>query len=94
MVPYFIYFSANLYRNYNAIARLQNAKKSHFSDILIPLHDHLNQPINGFPQTIASIERLRGGDIDAILTALGMSTDGTVSEKKTSLRMALGLQMV
>lgn len=74
--------------------QLQNTKKTHFTDILIPLHDQFNQPIDQFPDITSAIERLRGNDLNRILEALGLDVNGTISEKKTALRMALGLPMV
>jgi hypothetical protein len=76
------------------MARLQNAKKANLADALIPLHDRFNQPIDQFPDTLSAIERLRGDDLSRILGALGSDANGTVSEKKTALRMALGLHTV
>lgn len=71
------------------MARLPNENKHHSSENLVPPHDQLDQPINGFPQAVAGIGGLVGRNIDPILTALEMDTDGTVSEEKASLRMAL-----
>ena len=56
------------------------------------LHDlRTNTLIPGFPNTIAQLMAMNHAGIDNVLTALNLSTDGTVPEKLQRLRVSVGL---
>ena len=70
---------------HNSTARRDNGAT------LQPLRDNNNQIIPGFPQTLAALDALNGGEIDRLLQALGLATDGLFAARQTRLRQYIGV---
>jgi hypothetical protein len=49
--------------------------------------------IQGFPRTAATLDRMSSAAADRVLLALGLSTNGTLEEKRDKIRVAIGLKL-
>jgi len=79
---------------YNTDARFSNSAADESNSPLVPLqHYRTNEEIPGFPTTPGEVARLNRQEADAILQALGGSTEGTIEKKRLRLRRLLGLPL-
>ncbi|KAI9699398.1 MAG: hypothetical protein M1836_003009 [Candelina mexicana] len=77
----------------NSIARLHNSQIISSDQPLMPLHSVLsNEPIPLFPNTINDLQHLSSATTLDILRALGCSTSGNASTRKSRLRLQCGLK--
>ena len=80
------------YSEYNSCARLHNGFIRDPDHPLKPLRSTLtNADVPGFPATITVLTAMTGAQIDPILAAFGLATDGMVSERRQRLRFYIGL---
>jgi hypothetical protein len=83
------------YSNTNNLSRLHNSQISAHDATLMPLRNLTNNAlVNDFPPTPASITNLSVAQLNELLSALGESTEGTVTAKHQRLRYAIGLKQV
>ncbi|KAF8470105.1 hypothetical protein BDZ91DRAFT_719978 [Kalaharituber pfeilii] len=77
---------------FNNFARTYNARIYEASARLEPLRGIHNKPIPGFPRTPREITELGDGDINRLLSALGLPwEEGTLVEKKDRFNIYIGL---
>jgi hypothetical protein len=83
------------YSEHNSIARLQNSGAARNDHRLTVLHDYAtNTNIQGFPTTPAQIDHMTSAQLNPILTALDLPTNGTVQAKRRRLKFYIGLKSV
>ena len=81
-------------RNHNAIARTQNSMRGFTDQTLSALVSlSTNEDIPGFPTTPATLNRMQNATLDRVLTALELNLEGALEEKRSRLRLALGLKI-
>ncbi|RPA94381.1 hypothetical protein L873DRAFT_1793044 [Choiromyces venosus 120613-1] len=80
---------------FNSLARLQNCclARAPWAE-LSPLRTAQNQHVNGFPQTLGHLDRLNSESVNALLTAYGLPTEGSVPERRRRLKLFLGVVLV
>ena len=62
-------------------------------DVLFPLHDlAANKPIKGFPRHERDIRIMASGEVVNVLKALDVEVSGAAAERKSRLRMVLGME--
>ncbi|KAI9792320.1 MAG: hypothetical protein M1816_002545 [Peltula sp. TS41687] len=76
----------------NAVARLHNRMLHSVDEELRPLYDTQNRPINQFPRTPRLLEAMRGAILNTVLEALGESTDGSIDQRRLTVRLLIGLR--
>ncbi|KAI9819598.1 MAG: hypothetical protein M1827_007048 [Pycnora praestabilis] len=78
--------------DHNNLARLKNSRLKGDSYKLDELHDvHTNTPIKAFPGKEKDIRLMSPAEVKTILTALDTDLSGTPAERKTRLRVHIGL---
>ncbi|OAP58289.1 hypothetical protein AYL99_07379 [Fonsecaea erecta] len=76
----------------NAAARSHNSKLLHDSDPLFKFLDPATaEAIPNFPATSAEIRSINPRNLNGILRALGLPTGGDVNDRKSKLRIHIGL---
>jgi len=81
-----------MYSEYNSIARLNNSCAKHRGWVLTPLHDlATNIDIPGFPATAGALTAMTGPQLDALLTALDLPTNGTVTARRSRVKFYIGV---
>ncbi|KAG0134838.1 hypothetical protein HOY82DRAFT_635072 [Tuber indicum] len=78
----------------NNLARAMNSKITVTTMGLHPLYGVNGEPIKKFPKTGADIRKLKGKRINKLLLALGLRTNGTLSERKQRFMKYIGFTML
>ncbi|RPA94382.1 hypothetical protein L873DRAFT_1440254 [Choiromyces venosus 120613-1] len=77
---------------FNSLARLENNTVNMIPAApLSPLRTAQNQPINGFPETLGQLNGLHWARLNALLTAYGLPTEGTVPVRRTRFKMFISV---
>ena len=84
-------FLAFTFRERNSVARTQNSMRG-FSDQELSrlVNTNTAEEIPQFPATPTILNCTTGVVLNQVLTALALGTDGTLEERRTRLRIAIG----
>jgi hypothetical protein len=86
-------FSFLLSSERNSEAKLHNSNLNSSDEPLEQMYNiTTGQKIDHFPATPGHIAGLQGRTVNGILTALGLASGGSLTEKKERLRIAVGLK--
>ncbi|RPA90059.1 hypothetical protein L873DRAFT_1795733 [Choiromyces venosus 120613-1] len=77
---------------FNSLARFENSSLTRTSGSqLSTLRKAQNKHVNGFPHTLGHLDPLSSGNVNALLTAYGLPTEGPVAERRRRLKKLIGV---
>ncbi|CAD6447993.1 9f79e63f-658f-4075-b70e-346be41cd3b5 [Sclerotinia trifoliorum] len=80
--------------NLNSVARVQNSMVSYLDRGLFPLVNvSTSENIPEFPKTLVAFNCISNANINRVLLALGVGTDGTLEAKRDRLRDTIGIKV-
>ncbi|AEO63340.1 uncharacterized protein THITE_2108436 [Thermothielavioides terrestris NRRL 8126] len=91
-VPALLLCGRKWVRENNSLARTINATVTRDNDPLEPLRSVVTgNEIPSFPATVSAIATMLSRDVDQVLRELGKSTAGSIADRRTRLKLAIGV---
>ena len=90
-----LFINANLCSNHNEAARVQNSLLESATDDLFPLvNPTTGVAIRGFPAKPQDLANMAREDLDALIDQFGVTPGGREAQKRSRLRVEIGLRKV